>query len=92
MRFLLSEHVSMSKNRSFLFQRAIYIFIFGAFLFVSVFFGHRYVLSEVSETEAQTVGVSERLPLRCVELTVSAFDAEVYYRPIVEYNLLRPLG
>ena len=71
--------------------RAIYIFIFGAFLFLSVFFGHRYVLPEVSETVAMPVGVS-RLPDRRVDFTSSAFDAKVYYRPIIEYNLFRRLG
>lgn len=39
-----------------------------------------------------TVGASERLPHRRVDLTLVVFDAAAYYRPILEYNLFRPLG
>ena len=82
----------MSTNGSILLQRAIYIFICGAFLFLSIFFGYRFVLPDESETVAMTVGVSERLPHRRVDLRPSDFDSAAYYRPILEYNLFRPLG
>lgn len=92
MRFLLSEHVSMSKKPLTFFKRALYIFICGACFFVSIFFGLRYVLPEVSEPVSVSVGMSDRLPDRRVDFTSSAFDAETYYRTIIDNNLFRPLG
>ena len=56
------------------------------------FFGYRHVLPEAAAPVSVGVGVSHRLVDRRVEFTVPEFDAEVYYRSIIEYNLFRPLG
>lgn len=74
-------------------RRACYLLIAGAFLFFLVFIGYRYVFSDGgTETQARTVGVSDRLPDHRVDFSPVVFDAAAYYRPILEYNLFRPLG
>ena len=73
------------------FKRAIYLLIAGAFFFLLTFF-----LMRLSGSPAPSV------PLKVVPLETSsravaippvvAFDSDAYYRPILEYNLFRPLG
>ena len=81
------------RHAKFFNKRACYLLIAGAFLFLSIFIGHRYMLPDgPPETAAVPVVASDRLPLRRVELRVPVFDAEAYDRPIIENNLFRPLG
>ena len=81
------------RHTKFFNKRVCILLIAGAFLFLSIFIGYRYVFSDgTPETAAVPVVASERLPDRRVEVTVSVFDAEAYYRPIIENNLFRPLG
>lgn len=71
-------------------RRACYFLIAGAFLFLLVVF----FLRGSSPESTLTVKVVPYLSVsRRVDFTPSvAFDSETYYRPIIEYNLFRPLG
>lgn len=73
-------------------KRAIYLFIFGAFLLIGLFYQY---LSSGARTE--TVLTMKVVPLESVSTRrqsspVIDFDSDAYYRPIIEYNLFRPLG
>ncbi len=71
--------------------RAIYLLIFGAFIFLLVlFFLRRSSVEAIKTVEvAPTVRVSRAVGVRFPSVD---FDSEAYYRPILEYNLFRPLG
>ena len=71
--------------------RAIYLLIFGAFIFLLVlFFLRRSSVESIETVEvAPTVRVSRAVGVRFPSVD---FDSEAYYRPILEYNLFRPLG
>ena len=69
-------------------RRAIYIFIFGAFILLCVYFFRRR--SPESILTVKVVPVSS--VLRRVDVSPIVFDSASYYRPILAYNLFRPLG
>lgn len=80
----------MSLTRNLSNGHAIYLLIFGAFVFLLAVFFLRGSSPEASLT-VKVVPVSS-VP-RCVDFTSSVdFDSEAYYRPIIENNLFRPLG
>ncbi len=70
-------------------NRAVYLLIFGAFIFYLVlfFFGRWSVEARrrVKVVAVSSVG-------RGVDIPSIDFDSVSYYRPIIEYNLFRPLG
>ena len=70
-------------------RRAIYIFIFGAFILLLVlfFFGRR---SGEARLTVKVVPVSS--VVGGVAIPPIDFDSKAYYRPILAYNLFRPLG
>ena len=74
---------------SFLSGRAIYLFIFRAFFFLLTFFFLR--LSSPEPTVTFKV-VPVEASVGAVALAPVAFDSVSYYRPILEYNIFRPLG
>ena len=79
-------------NRKVFNARAIYIFIFGAFFLLLPFF-----LMRLSGSPSPTVTVKV-VPLETYRRAVVsippivAFDSDAYYRPILDYNIFRPLG
>ncbi len=69
--------------------RSLYLLIFGALLFLLVLF----LLRRSSVEAIDTVEVAPAVCVsRGVEVSPIIFDSEAYYRPILEYNLFRPLG
>ena len=72
-------------------RRAIYLLIFGAFFLLCIFF-----LFRSSGARSETVGKVKVVPVetssRVISSLVVAFDSASYYRPIIKYNLFRPLG
>lgn len=78
-------------NLNFSFRRAIYLFIFGAFLFLLSVFFLRRSSSEANLTVkvVPVASVSRRVDFRFASVD---FDSASYYRPIIENNLFRPLG
>ena len=81
--FMISETRQKLFNR-----RAIYIYIFGAFILLCVyFFGRRCVDSIVTVKVVPVSSVGRGVAIPSID-----FDSESYYRPIIENNLFRPLG
>ncbi len=70
-------------------KRAVYLLIFGAFIFYLVLFFFGRSSSEARRT-VKVVPVSS--VGRGVDIPPIDFDSASYYRPILEYNLFRPLG
>ena len=78
-------------QRTFSKGRAIYLLICGAFLLlIGVLFFLRQSSLEVSTLKVKVVPVET--PVRRFDVTPVDFDSESYYRPILDYNLFRPLG
>ena len=78
-------------QRTFSKGRAIYLLICGAFLLlIGVLFFLRQSSLEVSTLKVKVVPVET--PVRRFDVTPVDFDFESYYRPILDYNLFRPLG
>lgn len=84
----LEAFVGFEKHPLLLQKRAIYFLIFGAFILLCVFFFRRR-----SPESILTVKV---VPVSSVVVGVAIpsidFDSASYYRPILAYNLFRPLG
>ena len=82
----------MSETRStFLTRRARYLCIAGAFILLAlVFFAYRRQPVSDAVLTVKVVPVEETVGV--VDFPVVDFDSESYYRPILEYNLFRPLG
>ena len=78
------------RHRNLFLQRACKVFIAGAFLLLlSVIF----VLRPLRPPEVtRIVKVVPIDAVRGVDIPPIDFDAESYYRPILAYNLFRPLG
>ena len=79
----------MCFNLQFFKKRAIYLLIFGAFLFVLIFFLLRG-LSVEARRRVKVVPVSS--VVGDISVSPIVFDSEAYYRTIIENNLFRPLG
>ena len=77
----------MSETQSPLFnRRTCGLLIAGASFFMLIFFGCQ------RPSTAPILGDDTPLPVRRVDVRVRAFDSASYYRPILAYNLFRPLG
>ena len=78
-------------QRNFFNKRTCGLWIAGAFVFLfSVFWAF---FRPPAETEPLTIKVIEPPAERRVDRTPqSVFDSVAYYRPILEYNIFRPLG
>ncbi len=70
-------------------KRAVYLLIFGAFIFYLVlFFFGRWS----SEARRRVKVVPFSSVVSDISVSPVVFDSEAYYRTIIEYNLFRPLG
>ncbi len=79
-------------QRPFFNRRAGYLLVAGAFSLLCVFFLYRS-LGARSERVRQVKIVAVNATLnRAISAPVVDFDSVAYYRPIIEYNLFRPLG
>ena len=84
----------MSKSQSsFLKSRGCYLCIAAAILLMfSVFFAFRTPPQQQALLKIKVVPSSAVVPRVAESLASPVFDAEVYYRPIIDNNLFRPLG
>ena len=83
----------MSETHStFLNRRAPYLLIAGAFILLLVVFFVLRSSSARPETVVNVKFVPIETSSRGMDLPLVDFDSEAYYRPILAYNLFRPLG
>ena len=91
MMMMMNDHSPFFKNRARYLLIAGAFFLLLAFFFLLTFFLMRLSGSPAPSVPLKVVGVEASVGVVGIPPVVD-FDSDAYYRPILEYNIFRPLG